>query len=270
MIGLATAVAAAALAAGGGPATLVAAGDVASCRSTGDEAVARLLDRLPGTIALLGDAVYERGSAAEFRRCFSWARHKRRIRPAIGNHEYGTPRAAGYFGYFGAAAAPPRGWYSYDLGSWHVVVLNTNCGPAGGCGTGSPQERWLRADLAAHPAVCTLAYAHHPRLSSGLHGSDRTIQPLWRALAQHGVDVFLAAHDHHYERFAPVNGIRQFVVGTGGRSHYPVVRPHPRSQVRNWTTFGVLALTLEDGAYAWRFVPERGRRFGDAGRESCR
>ena len=126
---------------------LIAAGDVASCGSSGDEATARLLDGLRGTIVVLGDSVYERGSDDEYRRCYapSWGRHRARTRPAVGNHEYGTPGAAGYFRYFGARAAPPRGWYSFDLAGWHVVVLNSNCGPAGGCGAGSPQERWLRA-----------------------------------------------------------------------------------------------------------------------------
>jgi hypothetical protein len=261
------------------PQTLVAAGDVASCRSTGDEVTARLLDRLPGTVALLGDSVYETGASAEYARCFSWRRHQRRIRPAVGNHEYGTPDASGYFAYFGAAAGPPHGYYSYELGSWHVVVLNSNCRLAGGCAAGSPQERWLRADLAAHPAGCTLAYAHHPRFSSGLHGSDRTVHPLWQALYDAGADVVLAGHDHHYERFAPltpagridrVRGIRSFVVGTGGRSHYPLVRALRFSEARTWTTFGVLVLTLRDGGYSWRFVPQPGRAYRDAGGDVCR
>lgn len=254
-------------------ATLVAAGDVASCGSRGDEATARLLDRIPGTIALLGDSVYERGSPEEYTRCFSWARHKRRIRPALGNHEYGTPGAAGYFGYFGV----PQ-WYSYDLGTWHVVVLNSNCGPAGGCGRGSPQERWLRADLATHPVECTLAYMHHPRFSSGLHGSDTTVRPLWETLHAAGADVVLAGHDHHYERFAPMtpagrvdpaHGIRQFVVGTGGRSHYPVFGGRRGSQVRTSSAFGVLVLRLREDGYGWRFVPEAGKTFSDRGSASC-
>ena len=278
LAGLVTVAAAAALATA--PAqSLVAAGDVASCRSSGDEATARLLDGLPGPIALLGDSVYERGAPAEYARCFSWRRHKQRIRPAVGNHEYGTPGASGYFAYFGAAAGPPHGYYSYDLGTWHVVVLNTNCRAAGGCGADSRQGRWLAADLAASTATCTLAYAHHPRYSSGLHGSDKTIAPLWQLLYAHGVDVYLAGHDHHYERFAPLSGngaldrargIRSFVVGTGGRSHYPVFRWLPRSEAGNWRTYGVLALTLRDGGYSWRFVPERGKAYTDRGSDVCR
>ena len=243
---------------------LVAAGDVGSCGSTGDEATARLLDRLPGTIALLGDSVYERGSADEFRRCFSWARHKPRIRPAVGNHEYLTPGARGYFDYFRV-----RPWYSYERGAWHVVALNSNCGPAGGCGADSPQAHWLRADLAAHPSRCTLAYAHHPRFSSGLHGSDRTLASLWRILAAGGVDVYLAGHDHHYERFAPLSGIRQFVVGTGGRSLYPVLRRLSGSRTAQSSTYGVLALSLRPDGYSWRFVPVSGS-YRDAGSAACR
>ena len=243
--------------------TLVAAGDVASCRSTGDEATARLLDRIPGTIALLGDSVYERGTREEYRRCFSWRRHKARIRPAVGNHEYLTPGAAGYFAYFRV----PQ-WYSYDLGGWHVVVLDSNCGPAGGCGPDSPQAGWLREDLAANPAPCTLAYAHHPRFSSGLHGSDRTLAPLWHILRERGVDLVLGGHDHHYERFRPIGGIRQFVVGTGGRSLYPVVRRLPASEAVAHA-YGLLVLKLRDEGYAWRFVAvDGGTR--DSGTGRCR
>lgn len=248
------------------PATLLAAGDVASCRSSGDEATARLLDRTPGTIALLGDAVYERGTAAEFRDCYSWRRFLPRTRAALGNHEYGTGGAAAAIATF---ELPLRGYYSYDLDAWHVVVLNSNCGPAGGCETGSPQQRWLATDLAAHPARCTVAYWHHPRFSSGLHGSDRTLAALWRTLAQGGADVVLAGHDHHYERFATIDGIRSFVVGTGGRSHYPVFRRLPASAVVNTRVYGVLRLALRPDGYDWRFLAVDSR-FADAGSASCR
>jgi 3',5'-cyclic AMP phosphodiesterase CpdA len=244
---------------------LVAAGDVGDCDSHGDEATAQLLDRLPGTIALLGDSVYESGSADEYRRCFAWARHKSRIKPAIGNHEYGTPGGRGYFAYFHV----PQ-WYGYDLGAWHVVVLNSNCGPAGGCGSDSPQARWLRADLAAHPALCTLAYAHHPRFSSGPHGPDRTLAPFWSIFRAYGVDVYLSGHDHDYERFAPKGGVRQFVVGTGGRSLYPLGRRLPGSEAGQNFTYGVLALTLRPESYAWRFVPIAGGRYRDSGSTECR
>ena len=247
------------------PTILLAAGDVASCRSSNDEATARLLARTPGTIALLGDAVYERGTAAEFRDCFSWRRFLPRMRAALGNHEYGTGDAATAIATFGL---PQSGYYSYELGAWHVVVLNSNCGPAGGCETGSPQQRWLAADLAEHPTRCTLAYWHHARFSSGLHGSDRTMAPLWATLARGGADVVLAAHDHHYERFAPIDGIRSFVVGTGGRSHYPVFRRLRTSAVANDESYGVLRLTLRPAAYDWRFLSV-GSSFADSGSAAC-
>ena len=247
------------------PAILLAAGDVASCRSSDDEATARLLARTPGTIALLGDAVYERGTAAEFRDCFSWRRFLPRTRAALGNHEYGTGDATAAIATFGL---PQRGYYSYELGAWHVVVLNSNCGPAGGCETGSAQQRWLAADLAAHPARCTLAYWHHARFSSGLHGSDPTMAPLWSTLARAGADVVLAGHDHHYERFAPIDGIRSFVVGTGGRSHYPVLRRLRSSAAANDHVYGVLRLTLRPARYDWRFLAI-GSSFADSGSTAC-
>jgi 3',5'-cyclic AMP phosphodiesterase CpdA len=248
--------------------TLIAAGDVASCRSSGDEATAAIVALIPGTVAVLGDAVYERGTAQEFRDCYSWGRFRGRTRAALGNHEYGTGNADAAIAYF---QLPRRGYYSYDLGAWHVVVLNSNCRPAAGCEPGSPQQRWLQADLAGDASVCTLAYWHHPRFSSGLHGSDRSMAPLWQTLAAGGVDVVLSGHDHHYERFAPYQGIRSFVVGTGGRSTYPVLRrlTTPRSVVVNYQTYGVLQLTLMPDGYAWAFVAVAGQTFRDAGSASC-
>ncbi len=251
------------------PATLIAAGDVASCRSSGDEATAALVAKIPGTVAVLGDIVYERGTAAELARCYSpsWGRFRKRTRPALGNHDYGSGSAAPAIAYFGL---PKQGYYSYELGAWHVVALNSNCWAVGGCGPDSPQERWLRADLAAHPARCTLAYWHHPRFSSGLHGGTTAVTGLWDALADAGADLVLAGHDHHYERFAPVNGIRSFVVGTGGRSRYPVLRRTAASQVVDARTNGVLKLTLRASGYSWRFLPVAGGTFTDAGSGRCR
>jgi acid phosphatase type 7 len=249
------------------PPTLVAAGDIASCSSGGDEQTAAIVARTPGTVAVLGDAVYERGSTAEFRDCYSWRRFRSRTRAALGNHEYGSAGAAPAKAYF---RLPPRGYYSYELGAWHVVVLNSNCGPAGGCETGSPQQRWLADDLAKSTARCTLAYSHHPRFSSGLHGSDRTMTPLWSTLARAGTDVVLAGHDHHYERFAPIDGIRSFVVGTGGRSNYPVLWRLRGSVVVNDGVFGVLRLTLRPEAYDWQFLPVPGSSFRDRGSARCR
>jgi hypothetical protein len=262
-------------------ATLVGAGDIAACNSLGDEATAKLLDSIPGTVFTTGDNAYESGSATEFNGCWnpSWGRHQARIRPVAGNHEYGTPGAAGYFSYFGAAAGKAgEGWYSYDLGTWHVVVLNSNCGVVGGCAAGSAQEKWLRADLAASPAACTVALWHHPRFSSGTHGNDPTVQPLWNALYDYGADVVLNGHDHTYERFAPQRpdgtldqafGIREFVIGAGGKTHYAFNAIKPNSEARNNTVFGVLRLTLRAGSYDFRFVPEAGGTYTDSGSGTC-
>lgn len=262
-------------------ATLLAAGDIAGCEGQGDEATAALLDAREGTVVTLGDNVYDRGTAVAFARCYapSWGRHRGRTRPALGNHDYVNGRALAYFDYFGDAAGERgKGWYSFDLGSWHLVALNSNCAVAGGCGPGSQQERWLRADLAAHPARCTLAYWHHARFSSGLHGNNDVTAALWLALHEAGADVVLVGHDHDYERLAPVDpdgrpaptGMRQFVVGTGGRSLYPFRAPVAGSEVRHAAGYGVLELTLKDGAYDWRFLAVEGSSFSDTGSATCR
>jgi hypothetical protein len=268
--------------AAGRAATLLAAGDIASCTSQGDEATASLLEARSqaDAVAVLGDAAYETGSRTEYANCYepTWGRFKAKTHPALGNHDYLTARAAGYFGEFGAAAGDSLGWYSYDLGPWHVVVLNSNCEVVG-CATGGTQEKWLRADLAAHPAQCTLAYWHHPRFTSGTtHGPSTAVAPLFAALHEMGADVVLAGHEHMYERFAaldaagnpdPARGIRSFVVGTGGASHYPIGPPAPGSEVRNNDTFGVLVLTLRADRYDWQFVPEPGKSFVDSGSGMC-
>jgi len=246
---------------------LVAAGDIAGCDTPGDEATAEVVAGLPGTVATLGDSVYEHGTAAEFAGCYdpTWGRFKDRTHPAPGNHDYGTGKATAYLAYFGV----PR-WYSYDLGSWHVVSLDSNCASVGGCGPGSAEEAWLRADLASHrSAPCTLAYWHHPRWSSGLHGSSTLVDGLWRALAGAGADVVLSGHDHDYERFAPIDGVREFVVGTGGRSLYPLGAALPGSEVRQDSAFGVLVLTLHPGGYDWRFAAAAGPGFSDRGSAPC-
>ncbi len=251
------------------PETLLAAGDIADCDdSTGDQQTAALLDQLPGTVAALGDLAYEDGTAAEFANCYAraWGRAYARTRPAPGNHEYQTPGAAGYFGYWGSIAGDPaKGYYSYDLGF------------IGGCGAGSAQETWLRADLTAHPARCTLAYWHHPRFSGGFVGGDAMLAPIWQALYANNADLVLTAHAHNYQRFAPMTaagildrsrGIREFVVGTGGASH------HPGGQVANLevfndTTYGVIKLTLRTTGYDWQFVPVAGGTFTDSGSTAC-
>jgi Calcineurin-like phosphoesterase len=233
-------------------------------------------------VATLGDNAYGNGSAADFATCYdpTWGRHKARTRPAAGNHEYLTPRASAYFAYFGpAAGAATAGYYSYDLGSWHIVVLNSECAEIGGCQAGSAQERWLRADLAASAGRCQLAYWHKPLFTSGrVHGGAAETRPLFQALYAANAEVVLTGHNHQYERFAPqtptgaldtARGIRQFVVGTGGASHYELGPSKPNSQVRNADTYGVLRLTLHPDGYDWRFLPQAGRTFTDAGSDAC-
>lgn len=262
---------------------LVGAGDIAKCGPTlpGAEATAKLLDTIPGTVFAAGDLAYDQGTATEFANCYAptWGRHKARTRPAPGNHEYGTPGATGYYGYFGAAAGDPaKGYYSYNLGTWHIIVLNSQCTAVGGCEAGSPQEQWLRADLAAHPAACTLAYWHHSRFSSSTtHPSDPRFQPFWEALRAARADVVLTGHSHTYERFAPQdpagradpNGLRAFVVGTGGKGLTPFGTPEPNSVVRSHAAFGVLKLTLHPTSYDWQFVPVAGATFTDSGTATC-
>jgi len=260
----------------GTPQVFVGAGDIASCNTANDQGTATLLDSIPGTVFTLGDNAYPDGSLAAYRDCYgpTWGRLKARTRPAPGNHDYKTPGAAGYYGYFGVAAGDPaKGYYSYDLGAWHILVLNSKVG-----NPGSPQVQWLRADLAAHPALCTLAYWHAPRFSSGTtHGNEPKTQPLWQALYEGGGDIVLSAHEHNYERFAPqaanatldsAQGIREFVVGTGGAGSYPFGTPLPNSEVRS-RDHGVLKLTLSEGAYSWQFVPVAGATLSDSGSGTC-
>jgi uncharacterized protein YjdB len=257
---------------------LVGAGDIASCDSNGDEATALLLDNIAGNVFTAGDNVYDSGLASEFAACYdpSWGRHKARTRPSPGNHEtYGTTDMAGYFGYFGASAGPVgKGYYSYNLGAWHIIALNSNEDAS----AGSPMETWLRADLAANPTACTLAYWHYPRFSSGDHGSDDSMQDLWQALYDGGADVIVNGHDHDYERFGPqtptgvadaARGIREFVVGTGGASHYTVGTPIANSQISDENTFGVIKFTLHANSYDWQFVPVAGGTFTDSGTGTC-
>jgi len=255
-----------------GATILLAVGDIGSCDGGEDEKVASLASRLPGTIAILGDIAYPDGSPTDFASCFdpAWGPMRDRIRPAPGNHEYQTTDASSYFSYFGAAAGTPGdGWYSYDLGAWHVVVLNSNCEFVG-CDEGSAQYAWLRADLEAHPAACTLAYWHHPRVSSGRHGDDPRTDALWRVLASAGADLVLVGHDHSYERIGPIEGMRSFVVGTGGRNLYEFPRPAgARTELRVNDSYGLLMLTLRDGGFSWRFVPAAGSTLLDAGSDDC-
>jgi hypothetical protein len=277
---------------------IAAAGDVACPPGEGVTAAGchqkitsdQVLALDPDEVLALGDLQYESGTAAEFASYdASWGRFKARTRPAVGNHEYNTAGAAPYYDYFGALAGPAgKGYYSHDVGTWHLIALNSNCSMvSGGCGTSGAQYAWLQADFAAHPATCTLAYWHHPRYTTAEHTNAQNMNDLWNLLVQHHVDVALQGHNHTYERFdklgagtgngsrgAPTvdsGGIRSFVVGTGGKNHYTFSVPaYPGEQVRNDDSFGVLKMTLRRGSYSWQFLPEPGKTFTDSGSESCR
>ncbi len=267
--------------------TLVGAGDIAWCGNLlGAEATAALIEEMPGTVFAAGDLVYDRGTIGEFENCYqpTWGKFKDRTMPAPGNHEYNGSSASGYFQYWGERAGEPsKGYYSYDLGGWHVVVLNTNCSvrALGGCAEGSLQELWLREDLAKHSDACIVAYGHHSLFSSGIfpsHALHPELRAFWEDLYQAHADLILAGHEHSYERFAPQtpggkldqkNGIRQIVVGTGGRSHTPLGFATENSEVRNSDTFGVLKLTLMPKTYRWEFVPQAGMSFTDSGEGTC-
>ena len=260
-----------------GDPVFVGAGDIANCSRSQDESTAKLLDNISGTVFTTGDNAYPDGTLSQFNNCYgpTWGRHKSRTKPVPGNHDYHVSGAAGYFDYFGAAAGDrTKGYYSYNLGAWHIIALNSEITQS----AGSTQEKWLRADLAANPKTCTLAYWHKPRFSSGQHGNIAASQALWQALYDYGADVVLNGHDHTYERFAPQNpngqadatrGIREFVVGTGGASLYSFTSNQPNSQARNNTTWGVLKLTLHSTSYDWQFIPIAGQSFSDSGSANC-
>jgi hypothetical protein len=246
---------------------LLAAGDIAGCDVDGDEATAALLDRLDGTVAALGDLAYDDGTASQFEDCYgpSWGRHRSRTRPAPGNHDLVTDEGGPYYDYFGSAAGTRgEGWYGFDLSpDWHAIVLNSNCWAVGGCDPGSPQHEWLVAELRAHEDQHVVAWMHHPRWASGHRGSNDFVQPLFAALADGGVDIVLAGHEHHYERLAPVDadgrgdpgGLRSFVVGTGGFALYGLAdQPLPTTEARSNEHFGVLEIELGADGYAWRFM----------------
>jgi acid phosphatase type 7 len=243
-------------------------------------------------VLVLGDAQYECGGYQAFLQSFdpSWGRVKSQSYPALGNHEYNasggtdcdsTRSADGYFDYFQDAPGPApgqrgQGWYSFDLGDWHLAALNTNCSRIGGCTATSTEGQWFSADLAANPADCTLAYGHHPRWSSGtVHGDHTTMANFYKTLHEADGEIFLSGHDHGYERFAlrapdgsaSATGVRQFVSGAGGGEHYAIA-PGPHSQAAIDDEFGVLFLTLRDDAYEWAFVAEDGDIL-DSGAASC-
>ena len=253
------------------PAVLLAAGDIAYCpvdaARSNAMATAAVLRRVPGVPVLaLGDHAYNDGTAAEFASCFAptWGVELPRLRPSPGNHDYGASGAdpLGYFGYFGRlAGATPRGYYSFDLGQWHLISLNSNIDAA----AGSVQELWLRDDLANTARKCVLAYWHHPVFTSSPRGDNPKMADVWRALSDFKVDIVLNGHEHNYERFkkqtptgvVAVDGIRQFIIGSGGVGHTAAVPPlKPNSESFNALTYGVLKLTLEPNAYSWEFLPE--------------
>ncbi|MFI7069312.1 CBM96 family carbohydrate-binding protein [Micromonospora sediminicola] len=260
-----------------GDPVLVGAGDISNSGS-GDSATAALLDGIPGTVFTTGDNVYNSGTASEFSTYYdpTWGRHKARTRPSPGNHDYNTSGASGYYGYFGSQAGPSgRGYYSYDLGNWHVVSLNSNISMS----AGSAQEQWLRSDLAASTKPCTLAYWHHPLYtSSSNHAPSTGTRPLYQALYDYDADVVVWGHNHVYERFAPMNanggydasrGLRSFVAGMGGAGHYGFGTIQPNSEARNSSAYGVLKFTLHAGTYDWQFVPVAGQTYRDSGTGSC-
>jgi Calcineurin-like phosphoesterase len=258
-----------------------------------------LLGRIdPDAILTLGDNQYVCGAYRAFERSFdsTWGRFGRLLHPTPGDHEYMTekvggkpcstyPNASGYFRYFGrrAVGRTGRSWYSFGLrtrsgSTWHIISLNSNCGRiAGGCARGSPEERWLRHDLATHARRCTLAYWYNPRFSSGNHGNDPSVTALWQDLYRAGAEIVLNGHSHDYERFArqtpsgkwTTSGIREFVVGTGGIGLYPMQHRQPLSQAFSASSLGVLRLQLGPGKYSWRFVHTDGESFSDSGAERC-
>jgi len=274
---------------------IVAAGDVACdpsndeynggrgtrtwCRQRDTAEVVKRID--PDLVVALGDLQYDDGTLRKFRRVYdrSWGDFKRATWPVPGNHEYYVRRAQGFFDYFDSSVSS-RGWSSRDIDpvGWHVVGLDSNCELHVNCKPGSPEHDWLEADLTASTAECTLAFMHHPRFSSGPHGNDRSVAPLFEVLYEHGVDLLLVGHDHIYERFAPLKpngdrdadaGIRQITVGTGGGQHYWIERRQPHSVVRNTDRFGVLKVTLEPGSYSWKFAGISGSKFSDSGSDTC-
>ena len=261
--------------------TLVGAGDIGRCDDRSDTKTARLLGKIPGTVFTLGDHAYPDGTRGQFRNCYdpTWGKYKKRTRPSVGNHDYHTAGAKPYFNYFRWRAGRPRGYYSYDRGAWHIVVLNSNCKEIGECNWKSAQGRWLRRDLAKNRVKCTLAYFHHPLYASGSGEDSPQVKPFWHILYNHHADVILSGHAHRYERFARIRpsgerssarGIRQFIVGTGGARGEPQHGPdEPRVQAKKVGAPGVLKLELGSGFYHWRFVPVAGRHYTDSGRARC-
>jgi acid phosphatase type 7 len=277
---------------GSGDPVVAAAGDIscgagsagAACKQASTASLVSAMN--PAAVLLLGDNQYESGALSDFQGFYdkSWGLFKSITHPSVGNHEYLTSGASGYYDYFngvgnanGAAGARNQGYYAFNVGTWRLYALNTNCSSAGGCGVGSPQETWLRADLTANPHQCVLAYFHHPLYTSGSRATAGG-QPLYQALYDKGADLILTGHEHNYERFAPqdanahadpARGMREFVVGSGGRNFTQFVGTAANSEVKNDTTFGVLKLVLHPTSYDFKFVPIAGSTFTDSGTGQC-
>ncbi len=265
---------------------IVAAGDIACGGGSGGASckqmeTSNLISAInPNAVLVLGDNQYESGGYSDFLNYYdkSWGRFKSITYPAVGNHEYLTSGAAGYFDYFngigkstGVAGERSKGYYAFDIGNWRLYALNSNCSQAGGCNAGSPQEKWLRADLAANPRQCIIAYYHHPLFTSGSRYATN-VKPLIQALYDYGAEMILNGHEHNYERFAPMDpngtldrakGIREYIVGTGGRNFTKFVKNEVNSEARNDSSFGVLKLTLHSGSFDTEFIPISGSSYTD-------
>ena len=258
---------------------LIGGGNIATCSGNDDEKTAGILDTVPGTIFTTGNAAYPNGTDAAYSSCFNpsttWGRHKARILPAPGDQDYKTANATGYYNYFGAAAGDPtKGYYSYDIGTWHLIALNSNCGYVA-CKAGSAQETWLANDLATHPNRCTLAYFHHPLFSAG-PTTHSAVKPFWNDLYAAHADVVLNGHKHNYERLTKLNpsgapvadGIRKIIAGTGGENHSISATLYPGTKASDGGHFGILEMTLHPAGYDWQFVSDTGSVI-DGGSDAC-
>jgi len=257
-------------------AVLAGAGDIALCGGDGARQTAALLDGIDGTVMAVGDLAYMEGTIEQFERCYdpTWGRHRNRTRPIPGNHEYLTAGAAPYYAYFGDRAGPAGlGYYSYQLGAWLVLAMNSNLP----IGHGSAQLEWARSELRGTSSQCVAVCVHHPRFSSGPNGNGDNVRDLWALLYEYRVELVVSGHDHLYERYAPQDaagrldldkGVRLFVAGTGGHDVYAVARVQPNSEVRH-SGWGVLKLTLASDRYSWDFVAVPGQSFSDTGTTPC-
>jgi hypothetical protein len=259
------------------PEVFVGAGDISICDQDGDDHTSELLASIPGTIYTLGDNSNQSGTPDQYLNCFgpSWGRYLGRLYPSPGNHDLVYENGSGYYDYFASVPVErDKGYYSYNVGEWHIIALNSGIDTS----AESLQAQWLREDLNNHPSLCSLAYWHHPRWSSGASGNNNHMAAVWQILYDSGVEVVLNGHDHVYERFSPqdptgaldtTRGIREFIVGTGGASHHWFGQILPNSEARNYDSFGVLKFLLYPDGYVWEFIPVRGASFTDSGFDYC-